>query len=67
MAELFSKDKRTISEHIRNILSEGKLHEDSVLRNFRTTAPDGKDYNVNLYNLVKNSIRFFFASFASLR
>jgi hypothetical protein len=51
MAELFNKDKRTISEHIRNIFSEGELHEDSVVRNFRTTAPDGKDYNTNFYNL----------------
>ncbi|HDH00420.1 MAG TPA: hypothetical protein ENG80_01235 [Nitrospirae bacterium] len=42
MCELFDKDKRTISEHIRNIFKEGELHEDSVVRKFRTTAADGK-------------------------
>ena len=38
IAELFQKDKRTISEHIRNIFKEGELSENSVVRNFRTTA-----------------------------
>lgn len=51
MAELFNKDKRTISEHIRNIFNEGELAENSVVRNFRTTAPDGKNYDTNYYNL----------------
>ena len=45
MVELFGKDKRTISEHIRNIFSEGELYENSVVRNFRTTAADGKRRN----------------------
>lgn len=51
MGELFVKDKRTISEHIRNIFREGELHENSVVRQFRTTAGDGKKYDVNYYNL----------------
>ena len=51
MGELFSKDKRTISEHIRNIFSEGELFEASVVRKFRTTAADGKHYQVLHYNL----------------
>jgi hypothetical protein len=51
MAELFGKNKRTISEHIQNVFSEGELQEDSVVRNFRTTASDGKNYSVNYYNL----------------
>ena len=38
MSVLFSKDKRTISEHISNIFKEGELDENSVIRNFRTTA-----------------------------
>lgn len=38
MAELFNKNKRTISEHIQNIFNEKELDEDSVVRNFRTTA-----------------------------
>ncbi len=43
MAELLGKSKKTISEHIQNIFSEGELSENSVVRNFRTTASDGKD------------------------
>jgi len=51
MAELFEKDVRTINEHIKNIFSEGELEENSVIRNFRITASDGKKYNTNMYNL----------------
>lgn len=51
MCELFNKSKSTISEHISNIFDEGELDENSVVRNFRTTAEDGKSYNVNYYNL----------------
>lgn len=51
MCELFDKNKRTISEHIRNIFAEGELQEDSVVRKFRTTAIDGKNYDVKYYNL----------------
>jgi len=51
MCELFDKSKATISEHIKHIFEEGELIEDSVVRNFRTTAQDGKLYNTNFYNL----------------
>ena len=51
MATLFSKDKRTISEHISNIFKEGELDENSVIWNFQTTATDGKEYQVKYYNL----------------
>ena len=51
MAELFGKSKKTISEHIRNIFTEGELDELAVVRNFRTTAADGKHYDVQYYNL----------------
>lgn len=51
MAELFDKAKSTISEHIKNVFSEGELEENSVVRKFRTTASDGKEYNTNFYNL----------------
>lgn len=51
MAELFGKSKKTISEHISNIFKEGELVENSVIRNFRTTAADGKKYATNFYNL----------------
>lgn len=51
MSVLFSKDKRTISEHISNIFKEGELDKISVIRNSRTTATDGKEYWVKYYNL----------------
>lgn len=51
MVELFQSSKANISEHIKNIFAEGELMEDSVVRNFRTTAADGKNYNVKHYNL----------------
>lgn len=51
LCDLFQKTKATISEHIKNIFGEGELDEDSVVRNFRTTASDGKTYDVNHYNL----------------
>ncbi len=51
MSELFDKNVRTISEHIRNIFSEGELNESSVIRNFRITAADSKLYETQLYNL----------------
>lgn len=51
MAELFGKAKSTISEHIKNIFAENELEKNSVVRKFRTTAADGKNYEMNYYNL----------------
>jgi hypothetical protein len=51
MAQLFDKSKSTISEHITNIFKEGELIEGSVVREFRTTALDGKNYETLNYNL----------------
>jgi hypothetical protein len=51
MAELFQKDVRTINEHIQNVFSEGELQPDSVIRKFRITAADGKNYETQFYNL----------------
>lgn len=48
---LFQKSKATISEHIKNVFQEGELNENSVVRNFRTTAADGKNYDTFPYNL----------------
>lgn len=48
---LFQSSKSNVSEHIKNIFNEGELIESSVVRNFRTTAKDGKNYNVKYYNL----------------
>lgn len=51
MADLFTKDIRTINEHIQNIFKEKELKKNSVIRNFRITAADGKNYETNFYNL----------------
>lgn len=51
MAELFQRDKSTISRHIKNVFAEGELNRDSVVANFATTAADGKTYQVDYYNL----------------
>jgi len=51
LCELFGKAKSTISEHIKNIFEESELVQNSVVRNFRTTANDGKSYDINYYNL----------------
>ena len=51
MAELFQRDKSTISRHIKNIFTEGELQRNSVVANFATTAADGKVYQVDYYNL----------------
>ena len=49
--ELYQTSKSNISEHIKNILADGELDEISVVRKFRTTAADGKKYNIAHYNL----------------
>ena len=51
MAELFQRNKSTISRHIRNVFESGELNQDSVVAFFATTAADGKNYNVAYYNL----------------
>jgi len=51
MAELFKKDIRTINEHIQNVVSEGELAGESVIRKFRIAAADGKSYDTQHYNL----------------
>lgn len=51
MAELFGVDVRTINEHLQNIFESKELDQNSVIRNFRITASDGKNYNSQFYNL----------------
>ena len=51
MAELFGKDRRTITRHIQNIYKDNELEEKSVCSFFEHTAEDGKKYNVQYYNL----------------
>lgn len=51
MAELFQRDRSVIGKHVRNIFKEGELDKNSVWAKFAYTASDGKDYNVDFYNL----------------
>jgi len=51
MAEIFDVDVRTVNEHLQNIFKSEELDTVSVIRNFRITAPDGKNYDTNFYSL----------------
>lgn len=51
LCELYQTSKSNISEHIKHIFEEGELDESSVVRKFRTTGADGKNYNITHYNL----------------
>lgn len=51
LAELFDTSKQNVGQHIANILTEGELQENSVVKNYFTTANDGKNYGVTFYNL----------------
>jgi hypothetical protein len=76
LVELYQTSKSNISEHIKHIFEEGELDENSVVRNFRTTASDGKIYNTKHYNLdmiislgyrVKSIIATNFRKWATVR
>jgi hypothetical protein len=51
MADLFQTSKQNVGQHLKKIFEEGELSENSVVKNFFTTAADGKDYRTNFYNL----------------
>lgn len=51
MGVLYDVNVRTINEHLKKIFADSELQEDSVIRNFRITAADGKTYNTMHYNL----------------
>lgn len=51
LVDLYGSSKANVSEHIKHIFEEEELKEDSVVRNFRTTAGDGKSYQTKYYNL----------------
>ncbi len=76
MVELFNSSKANVSEHIKHIFEEGELDKNLVVRNFRTTASDGKTYNIVHYNLdliislgyrIKSSIATRFRQWATER
>lgn len=51
MGELYGVNVRTVNEHLKNIFADSELQSESVIRNFRITASDGKNYNTQHYNL----------------
>ncbi len=51
MADLFQTTKQNIGQHLKNIFEEGELAPSAVVKNFFTTAADGKNYSTNFYNL----------------
>ncbi len=51
LVEIYQTSKSNVSEHIKHIFEDGELDKDSVVRNFRTTATDGKQYQIAHYNL----------------
>lgn len=76
LVELFNSSKANISEHIKNIFIEEELEENSVVRDFRTTAKDGKKYKIKHYNLdmiislgyrVKSKVATHFRKWATAR
>ena len=52
MGLLYDVDVRTINYHLKKVFDDSELEEDSVIRNFRITAADGKSYNTKHYNLA---------------
>ena len=51
MVEIFGTTKQNISLHISNVFKEGELLENSVVKEYLTTASDGKEYKTKFYNL----------------
>ncbi|MCF6271258.1 MAG: virulence RhuM family protein [Melioribacteraceae bacterium] len=51
MGELFQVGTNTINYHLKEIFKNDEVDENSVVRKFRITASDGKNYNTNFYNL----------------
>jgi hypothetical protein len=51
LAQLYDVNVRTVNEHLKRIFADSELQEDSVIRKFRITATDGKNYNTQHYKL----------------
>jgi hypothetical protein len=51
MGVLYDVETHTINYHLKKVFVESELQEESVIRNFRITAADGKSYNTKHYNL----------------
>jgi len=51
LAELFRWDKSVISRHLKNVFDDGELSRERVVAKYATTAADGKNYQVEYFNL----------------
>lgn len=51
MCELFGRERSVVTKHIRNVFREGELDKNSVCAKYAHTAPDGKTYQIEYYNL----------------
>lgn len=58
LCELYATSKANVSEHIKHIFEDAELDKESVVRKFRTTAADGKSYNVTFYNLDATAVDY---------
>ena len=76
LIDLYHSSKSNISEHIRHIFEDGELNQEAVVRKFRTTAADGKNYQVMYYNLdmiiaigyrVRSQVGVYFRQWATAR
>ena len=57
MAGLFQTTKQNIGQHLRNLFAENELREESVVKEFFTTAADGKNYQTEFWNSSLNKFR----------
>jgi hypothetical protein len=58
MADLFQTSKQNVGQHLKHIFEEGELSQNSVVKDFFTTAADGKNYRTSFYNLVEQYLVF---------
>ena len=56
IATLFGTSKQNVGQHIANVLNEGELPINSVVKNYLTTASDGKEYDTMYYSLPMRKI-----------
>jgi len=52
MGQLYDVETHTVNYHLQKVFADSELQQDSVIRNFRVTAADGKSYNTQHYNLA---------------
>jgi len=57
MGILYAIETQTINYHLKKVFSDSELEEDSVVRNFRITAADGKNYNMGLTTWKNTEVR----------